>query len=351
MARTAGHFSRRRLGVAGALVATGIAAALFAWSRGPQAPPGTHLLPRGERHWDEWIELVPAILPPRTRLGNDLTRVFVRFPPHGRLTLDGSERTALRVPVGTTVDRVEYRQIAGAWRAVDVRGTEFGRAGAETFRAYRAHSPERPDALFGVRWSRADPSAAERAKATMSCAMKDGMGFAPRGAEAEARQARYERLLQCPACHGYRSPERATGTDGWPRRATDASGLYTLLAALANESMTETYRPRDANARRAHVSYRCGDASAPARKAGWLRCRDGSVARAQLDVARSLTTRDPSTRALCKSRRALAAFLSDPVRRAYATELRDCGIDPGFEPGTTFRWSSREPGAFAPKGE
>src|SRR5688572_22870402 len=110
MERTVSEIWRRGLAASGALLALGVAYALFAWNGGPQAPSGTHVLPHGVHHWDGWTELTPTILLPRTRLGDDLTRVFVRFPPRGRVTLAGSERESLRVPPGTIIDRVEYRK-------------------------------------------------------------------------------------------------------------------------------------------------------------------------------------------------------------------------------------------------
>ncbi len=329
------RFVRGLPALLGGLLAIGLGASLVARPWRATSPPGTHLLEHGQRHWQGWIELVPAILTPRTNLGIDFTRVFVRLPRHGQVTLVGPERTALRVPAGAVVDRVEYRRVEGVWRAIDVRGTEFVEGGGELFHAYRAHSPKHTDALFGMRWSRRDTRAAKNAKAFMGAAMRDGLGFPPHGHREEERHARYLRLLQCASCHGYQSPERATGSDDWPRRATDASGLYTVLATLANESMTETYRPRNPNEQRRHVSYLCGDESHPVRRQGWPRCSDGSVPRARLDVARALAARDRHTRALCESRRALAAHLSVSVRHMYAAELRDCGIDTALEPETT----------------
>ncbi|MDQ3032864.1 MAG: hypothetical protein M3Y87_10635 [Myxococcota bacterium] len=293
------------------------------------SPPGTRALERGADHWRGWLELVPAIATPRTAARDDRTQVLVRFPGGARVTLDDpADPRSLRVPAGTVIDRVESRRIGGRMRAVDVRGTRFERDGSETFRAYRARTARDVDRLFGVEWSRGDASAAARASGSMRDAMHDGLGFVARDPHRRGAMIdRYTRLLSCEGCHQPRRPERAHGPDAGPRRATDASGLYTLLATLADDAIVETYRPIDANEHRAQLTRSCADGSAPrvGARSPWPRCDDRSVPRAHLDVRAAIADGDPAAAALCASRRALAPFLSEEVRQAYASELAACG--------------------------
>lgn len=281
-------------------------------------PQGTRELAHGAMHWAEWIELTPAIRTPHTQARNDRTKIFVRLPRGAEITLAVlADRRSLRVPSGTEIDRVEFRRVRSAMKVVDVRGTRFEH-GRETFRAYRPIGVEEVDRLFGVEWSRGDDAQASQAIASMRMAMEHGFGFVPRGAERHRVIARYERLMQCAGCHQQERPERRFGPSEGPRRATDASGLYTLLATLENDARVETYRPVDANDGRP-VTRTCEDGSVPS-----PRCDDGSAPRARLDVHAGIESRDPSTLALCASRRSLAPFLSQEVRLAYAPELAEC---------------------------
>lgn len=281
-------------------------------------PSGTRELAHGPMHWGEWIELTPAIRTPHTLARNDLTKIFVRLPTGAEITLaDPADRRSLRVPSGTEIDRVEFRRVRSAMQVVDVRGTRF-EYGRETFRAYRPFGVEQTDRLFGVEWSRGNDAEASQAIASMRTAMEHGLGFVPEGAGRHRIIARYERLMQCAGCHQQERPERRFGPSEGPRRATDASGLYTLLATLENDARVETYRPVDANDGRP-ITRTCEDGSQPS-----PRCDDGSAPRARLDVRAGVEARDPSTVALCASRRSLAPFLSREVRIAYATELAEC---------------------------
>jgi hypothetical protein len=170
----------------------------------------------------------------------------------------------------------------------------------------------RDGAPAGTRWL-AGGSAARAQEAPKSRAMRDAMraghGSVLPGVAQPARVERYGRLLLCAGCHEARQPERTGGADVWPRRATDASGLYSLLATLGDTAMVETYRPRDPNRASPFVTY--------------------APPRATLDVAGALRRGDAHAGALCAARRRLAPFLSPEVRRAYRAELRECAVDDG----------------------
>lgn len=290
-------------------------------------PEGTHELSGGSDHWDGWLELEPAIRTPRTRQEVDRTRIYARFPEGALVSLASpADRRALVVPAGSELDRVELRLHGGAWVVADVRGTRFEEEG-EIFHAYRPLD-EHGDRLFGAAWPRERPAAARRASEDMGAALRAGVGVLGSGLSQESLErtsTRYERLLACAACHGARAPERELGEDEWPRRATDASGLYSLLATLEDEQIVETYRPRDANEGDRFVTRTCTDGSSPrVRASGWPRCDDGRAPFARLDVAAARRAGDAHAEAVCASRRALAAYLADDVRAAYARELEEC---------------------------
>jgi hypothetical protein len=300
-------------------------------------PVGTHALAGGPRHWAGQLELVPAVQAPSTERGDDMTRVYVRFPAHGKVQLaDARDRLSLQVPTGTVIDRVEWRELAGTSRVIDVRGTEFREGGLEVFRAYRALGAASPDTLFGVRFARHDPGAAQRAQGAMTAAMARGLGVVPEGALRAATVARYRRMLACGSCHEPLAVERTNGPDEGPRRPTDASGLYSLLATLTDDAVLETYRPRNRNAGRAFAEVVCPPGSAPEESGGFPRCGRG-VARIRVDVRAGHKAGDPHARDLCASRRALAPHLSEAVQLAYADELAACGVGPNTGLGPTQR--------------
>ncbi|MEY4514581.1 MAG: hypothetical protein RLZZ450_6703 [Pseudomonadota bacterium] len=291
-----------------------------------RAPVGTHVLPQGDRHWQGWIELTPAIATPES--GDDLTRVFATFPPTDRIRLtDSHDRGSLRVPPGTMIDRVELRRVGGTFRVIDVRGTSFDDNGGEVFRAYRALHTGPGAPLIGVSWPRQDLASEAQARSAMRHAMEHGAGVVGDGLTRARTVERYQRLLDCRGCHQINAVEHDRGGYVGPRRPTDASGLYSLLATLTDESVVETYRPHDRNRTRAGIRYQCRDGSVARTNRGFqhLACADGAVPRARLDVAVALKAGDPRALKLCESRRALAAFLHEEVRRQFAVELAACG--------------------------
>jgi hypothetical protein len=270
------------------------------------------------------IELVPALATPRHTDRRDLTRVFARFPGPGSVALaDVRDRRSITVAAGSVLDRVEYRKFAGAWGAVDVRGTQVLSGGGERFHAYRRAGIRAPD-LFGVAWLRGDRSDEERAVDAMRDALRSGVGIVPDGKLRGRTVDRYVGMLRCSSCHAHDAPVRWGGASAGPRRPTDHSGFYSLIATLSDESVLETYRPLDPNCGRVGVTRR-GAPGHPTTVESGDECRaDGQVTGAVLDVARGLAARDPATLALCASRRALTPYLSADVQRAYAKELSEC---------------------------
>ena len=283
------------------------------------APPaGTEWLSGSEGHWDGWIELVPAIRTPRFADHRDETRIYASFPEGSSITLrDPADPTSLEVPAGAELDRVERF----TWRdgdagvvthVVDVRGTRFF-ADHEELHVYRPMGPRDPR-LFGMRWERTGEAPPEVARA-MRSAMREGRGLvgtAP--ARRDAAIDRFSSLLACEGCHAPRTATRVGGIDSWPRRPTDASGLYSIVATLSNRAVLETYRPRDDNEGDERVRVECLAESA-----------DCGTRVGELDLLAGMAARDAHALAVCASRRALTRFLSSEVREAYRAELEVCG--------------------------
>lgn len=283
-----------------------------------EAPPaGTEWLSDSEAHWDGWIELVPAIRTPRFSDHRDTTRVYARFPAGTSITLtDPADRTSLEVPAGAELDRVErfaWRDASGATveHVVDVRGTRFF-ADHEELHVHRPMTAQDPR-LFGASWRRTGTPPPD-VVARMRAAMREGhglVGTAP--ARREASIDRFVSLLACEGCHQPRTPARVDGIAQWPRRPTDARGLYSILATLSDRTALETYRPRDDNEDDPFVRTECLPESPD--------CR---ARIAELDLASGLAARDAHALAVCASRRALTPFLSDDAREAYRAELEVC---------------------------
>jgi hypothetical protein len=297
-----------------------LAALVLAACSGQDAPPdGTEWLEGGEEHWNGWIELVPAIRTPQFADGRDHTRVYLRLPRGAALTLaDPRDPASIVVPEGAELDRVERHAWLDAHgvrveRVVDVRGTRF-HDGGEELHVFRPVSAE-DLRLFGMRWERVG-HAPDPVLATMRSAMRNGHGLTGTSpARRGAAIARFSSLLACEGCHTPRTPPRLDGLDTWPRRPTDGSGLYSLLATLSDRSVLETYRPRNDHAADPFVETSCA--------AGSESC---ATREARLAVAHALEAGDGHARAVCDSRRALAARSDATLLRAYRDELAECGV-------------------------
>jgi len=291
------------------------ALALLACSE-PSAPAGTSWRSDAIDPWRAepgWLELVPSVRTPRFQDGRDTTSVYIKMPPGSHIGLaTPGDRGSLSVPDGSTLDRVERFQMGDHERIVDVRGTDF-LSGDESFHAYRPRSDARPR-LFGIAWSRNAGLDAPTRNA-MLAAMRAGDGLVGVGAgRRPAAVARYERLLACAGCHEHNQPERIGGIAQWPRRPTDARGVYSLRATLEDATIVETYRPRDENAPSDVVSRAC-IAEGP----------EGCLAeRVTLHIRVGLAQNDPHVLRVCASRRALYPYLDDNVRAAFRDELSEC---------------------------
>ncbi len=261
-----------------------------------------------DAHWQGWIELVPAILLPQRLDPLDDVRVYARFNGGGLVELSGATRSALRVPHASEFDRVESWTQDGTTRVVDVRGTLFSSDG-EVFHVYRPLA----GVLHGRSWVRAEypPPAILQALRPIA------------GPSASASEHFMQRL-HCASCHGYQTAERRTRPDGAPRRPTDASGLYSLLATLNNTSAIETYKPHDPNRAQPYTSYACVAQSGASTATTGQQCPHGQLLYATYDLAQALAAHADHAQRLCRSRRQLLPHLSAQVRAAYQSELEEC---------------------------
>jgi hypothetical protein len=272
-----------------------------------RAPPGTALVESSGR-WSRWIELTPAIRTPLTQGRRDRTAVYLLLANEGVIELANPvDRRSLRVPSGSISERVEHRWTSGAWTVADVRGTEF-RPEGEWFHVLR---PLEETALFGPFYRRGDAEGQQRARQIMRDALLEQHGDS---AQSRATVARFGRLMDCAACHAPRTDERLGGTNEWPRRPTDARGLYSLLAVLSDESVAETYRPVDPNEGDPLIETRC--AMTP--------CQTGSARSLRLNVRAGIALHDPHTLDVCRARRALAGRMSAAAREAWRAEISGC---------------------------
>ena len=284
-------------------------------------------------HWHArgFVEMEPPIRLPQGRARRDRTRIFVTIEGAGRIDVREGE---LVFPPGTIADRVEYRRDANGWSVADVRGTRFTSAG-ERFHAYR---PERADGqrLFGAAWDREDLDGRHDAIALFTDAMTHGAGFrreepghASEGRERSVR--RFARLLDCASCHGHERAEAAPNAEAeLPRRGTDASGMHAFRYVLSDRAPMETYRAIDPNAADPFVHYECGGVSVDramlvgAAGTTSVRCASGDVPTLRYAVAEAIAAGDPRAGRVCASRLALAAWMTERARLAYADVLAPC---------------------------
>lgn len=316
----------------GALIATLVVVANRSSNATHSIP--THAARLDSDHWRTggFVAMEPPIRLPRGRALRDRTQVFVRIEGEGRIDVDAGE---LVFPPGTVADRVEYRREANRWQVADVRGTRFTTSG-ERFHAYRPEGLD-TDALFGTEWRRDDDAGRQRAITLFADAMTKGAGFrrAEPGHDAAVRTrsvVRFSRLLDCASCHGHGRLEAAATEDAHLRRGTDASGMHVFRYVLADLAPLETYRPRDPNADDPFVTYECAgeptDRAALVGPAGTtaVRCPDGDVPTLHYALADALDAGEAHARRVCESRRALAKWMTERAREAYADALATCGV-------------------------
>jgi hypothetical protein len=282
------------------------------------------------RHWVEagFVELVPAIRPPSTPDERDRITVWIRLPGAARITSAPSAAggMTLAVPPETVADRVEYITPTGAspdapatGNVIDVRGTRFVPGGAELFHVLR---PGTGAGLRGFEWPRHDQGASEQATRRLIDSQR-ALGASP------AQLRRLRRLNDCAACHRPDVPAATRVTRDLPRRPTDATGLYSLLAVMRNEAPVEVHRPRDMNADDPFISVVC-PGNQPAtldRESNGARrftCPGGAVPTARLDVTAAIAAGDPHALAVCRSRRMLYERMTEGARRAFSGAMAGC---------------------------
>lgn len=285
-------------------------------------------------YWRDFAAMHPPIRLPRTRGLHDRTTVFVRIVGDGRVDVrDG----ALVFPPGTEADRVEYRRRGDRFTVADVRGTRFTAEG-ERFHAFRPERAELHGPLFGFEWRRGDERGRRLGIEGFERAMHRGAGFSHGEVGHDARERdrsvrRFARLLDCASCHGHARPEaRPDEASALPRRGTDGSGMHVFRYVLTNEAPMETYRPMDPNADDRFVRYVCRDGSTPEGPRGTtrVRCANGDVPTLRYALRDAFAAGEPHARAVCESRRSLAAWMTARARRAYRDALAECGLTHGL---------------------
>lgn len=271
-------------------------------------------------HWEQngFVEMVPPIRPPSTVDEHDVVKVWLKIPDGGKLVMSAG---SLRVPAGTIADRVETRGQGN----VDVRGTRFGERGAEFFHVYHsdANTPGAP--VTGWEWPRGDDKLQKEATDKLVASL------------AGQPQAEIEMLRgfnECARCHEHERPPVTRVEVSAPRRATDGSGLFELLAVLRDDAPLELNRPRDMNVGLPYFEVRCSNgerAELQTRPDGARRfaCKDGSVPVARLDVAQGVAAKDEHALQVCKSRRYLYDRMDEAARAEFRAGFVACGIEGG----------------------
>ena len=279
-----------------------------------------------DAHWQKagFVELVPSVRPPTTTDEKDLVKVWLKLPDQGKVAMSAG---SLRVPPGTVADRVESLGRGG----IDVRGTSFGERGAEKFHVYHSDEKKPGAPLAGWEWPRGDEKAQAEATERLVASLT----------AAHALPGEIEMLRgfnDCSRCHEHQKPELNRAEVRAPRRSTDGSGLFELLAVLRDESPIEMNRPRDMNVGLPFVEVRCGAARAElqVRPDGARRfvCKDGSVPIGKLDVARAMAANDPYAQEVCKARRYLYDHMDDGARKEFQAGFAACGIGDAPAPPT-----------------
>jgi hypothetical protein len=266
-----------------------------------------------------FVEMVPPLRLPSRVDGSEKIEVWLKLPPTGSLGvkwIEGQARHALTYPPGTVADRIE---MLDGVHIVDVRGTELGERGAESFHVYRGHGE---DGLLEVMWPRDD--AAAQAEATRAL-------VAHEIAEGRSQVQSVKINNACGPCHAHAREERLAGV---PARRTDAAGWFVPETVLLDRVPVEHHRPREMNVDDPFVRFVCPSASgeAPAEVVRhddgtrWPVCAGKVAAVGVLDLPAALAANDAHARQVCDSRRALFSRMDDEARRAYASAFEACSI-------------------------
>jgi hypothetical protein len=269
-----------------------------------------------DTYWESggFTQLVPAIHPPTSENGDDKVALWIKIPDGVKIAKGGK---TIVVPDGTIADRVERV----GFGATDVRGTRFAAGGVEFFHVY--HSDERaPGApLPGFEWKRGDGKQQEAATRDLLASLD---GRPPPELEM------LRQFNECATCHQHDREPITKAIDMGPRRVTDGSGLFALLANLNDSAPVEVNRQRDVNVDDKFIKMSCGTAQVQLqeRPGGARRylCTDGSVPIATLDTAAARAANDPHGLAVCASRSYLREHMTDDARALFQTGFAECGL-------------------------
>ena len=271
-----------------------------------------------------YVELVGPARPPTSPDHSVRINVFLKLPEGARIRVAeiGSADFTLTMPTGAVAVRVESAGTgdidappSSSWRILDVRGTTFGDRG-EQFVVLRPAAKVYGE-LLGVTW----PRGAEQAGPTRALGALVRLGFiGNETGDRAAAAAHLESLNGCASCHApLRAPRTRMTEAGVVNRGTDSSGLFQVKSVLQDEQPLETYRPTDANVGRPFTTRRCGGNATAA-----VRCDDGSIMTARLDVRAGVRAHDPHTLRVCASRIRLVERLERPLPAAVSDALTEC---------------------------
>lgn len=273
-------------------------------------------------YWQKsgFTELTPAIFAPSTADEHDLVKVWIKIPEGALVTAVGG---SLRVPIGTVADRVETRGEGG----VDVRGTRFD-AADEMFHVFHSDAKTPGAPVSGWEWPRRDGKLSEQATDKLVASLAGQ----PSGEIEALRQ-----FNECLRCHEHDRPAAVNASERRPRRRTDGSGLYQLLAVLEDAAPPELNRPHDMNVGAPFIAVRCGpdDAELRTRPDGARHyvCPNGSVPIARLDMVAAMAAGDPHAAAVCASRRFLFDHMDELARANFRVSFGECNIVGGAAAG------------------
>ncbi|HET6583758.1 MAG TPA: hypothetical protein VFG69_09925, partial [Nannocystaceae bacterium] len=283
-------------------------------------------------HWEDYVELVPAVRLPTSLDQQDRIQVFVRLPEGGKIRVDWlgtQDRHTVRLPVGASIDRVEswrYHEPSGEVRetVVDVRGLRMTSDGPR-YHVLRPASGAPRAPLLGWSWPADDPAAHAEATDRLETFLRGRPAPVMKRELDEHEIASVVANNACEACHR-RDLAEDEGREAAPRRASDHDGGFALLMVLARQMPISSARPLDLNHRDPFVQLSCRDGTRLVSLSPMPRCRDGESAVATRDVAAGLASGDAYTHRVCESRQFLWDHMDAHAREAFADSFRECGL-------------------------
>ncbi len=277
-------------------------------------------------HWAKagFVEMAPTVRMSLPAGGDAVTRVYLRIPEGGVVSLRAGSRD-LMFPPGTAGDRVSY--VRGGRFIDDVRGTRWDERGREWFHVYLPSSAA-PDAeLDGVEWRRDDRDEERRATDWLVAWGRTHRSPADGTTMDGDEEDRFRMLNHCQGCHLADKPEATSDDDDLPPWPTDARGLYVPQAVFASQAILSTSSAfDDPNEDDPFVSIRCPSGRArlhgePGRQ--WLTCRSGLPV-GERDLAAAMKAHDAYAVRTCAARRYLFAHMDDATRAVFAPTVRMC---------------------------